>query len=121
MMKWSIGSATISHRPLLKEVATALVHKGGILAVLNQPERALAAYGEVVDRCEKECSHPHAWLTEYALLKKAGLEFECHRHEAAIRTAGRVIEERRTDSRENLAAGSPDPRQGDPRKRRPVR
>ena len=96
------GSATPT---LLEPVANAFVNKGAMLGVLNRPEEAMMAFDEVVNRFGERTSPPYPMMTEHALLEKAQIELECHRHEAAIRTAGRVLEQRLTEAPENRLRG----------------
>ena len=90
---------------LLQMVANALVNKGATLAALKQPEDAMATYGEVVHRFGEHTSLPQPELAEHALLEKAHLELKHHRHEAAIRTAGLVLEQCLTESPQHRLRG----------------
>ena len=90
---------------LLEPVAKALANKGATLGVLNRQEEALMAFDEVVRRVGERTSPPYPEMTEHALLEKAHIELECSRHEAAIRTAGRVLEQRLTEAPESRLRG----------------
>ena len=90
---------------LLEPVADAFLYKGGILGVLDRLEEALAVFDEVVRRFGERTSPPYPEMTERALLEKAHIELEFSRHEAAIRTAGRVLEQRLTEAPENRLRG----------------
>ena len=106
---------------LVDEVATALVNKGEILIGLNRLEEALAVYGEVVHRFGESRSPALRAMVEWAYLQKAEIELWGRRYEAAIGTAGQVLDERRTTLLENRLRGPPDPCKGDSRNRRCVR
>ncbi len=90
---------------LLQGVAMALAGKGSALRTLNRPEEALAIYDEVVRRFgESDASDCRSWAGT-ALLAKAEVELALRRYGAAIETAGRALEPRRTESRENRLRG----------------
>lgn len=72
-------------------VEQALVVKGVILDKMDRPLEALTAFDEAVHRLAKGASTaPDDWMAE-ALLRRAGMEFTCLRHEAAVETAGRAL------------------------------
>ena len=90
---------------LLQCVAVALLGKGTALHSLNRPGEALAIYEEVVRRFGKSESSECRSCAEIALLGKAEVELALRRYKAAIETAGRVLEPRRTASRESRLHG----------------
>ena len=91
--------------PVLREAAaTAFVNKGVALRRLRRLEEALVAFDEAVRRFEEIPFPLDQELAEYALLGKASLELECRKYEAAIRTAGRVLEQK-TGALESRARG----------------
>ena len=104
---------------LLERVAKALVNKGVTLGGLDRPEEALDAWDEVVSRFEGSKSSTLRGWSEIALLGKADLELKSQRYEAAIETAGRVLDQRLTKTptgrwqgyliraKANLANGDP--------------
>ena len=95
-----------SETPVILEwVAMALVNKGIALVQLNRQEEALAAFDEVARRFEE---NEHPALREQAaiaLIEKSDLEVRNQRYGAGIETAGWVIDQRLTESPENLWQG----------------
>ncbi|MCY4441768.1 MAG: tetratricopeptide repeat protein [Deltaproteobacteria bacterium] len=72
-------------------VAQALVVKGVVLDALDQPLDALTAFDEAIQRLGQSASAvPGEWMEE-ALLRKAGVELEGLRYEAAIESVGRAL------------------------------
>ena len=96
-----VGRFGASENPaLLEPVAQALYFKGVALGRLDRSEEALAVYDEVVRRFgTSESSNCRSW-TESALADKASIELMLQRYEAAIETAGRVLEPQQTESQE---------------------
>ena len=90
---------------LLERVATALVGKGLALRTLNRPEEALATYDETARRFGESESSNCRFCAGIALLDKAEVELALRRYGAAIETAGRALEPRRTESREGRLRG----------------
>ena len=78
---------------LLERVARALVNKGATLGRLDRPREALEAWEEVVSRFGGSKSSALRGWSEIALLGKADLEWKSQRYEAAIETAGRVLDQ----------------------------
>ena len=90
---------------LLEQVAMALVGKGFALRALNRLEESLAIYDETVHRFgESDASDCRFWAG-IALLDKAEVELALRRYGAAIETADRALEPRRTESREGRLRG----------------
>ena len=77
---------------LLETVGRALVAKGAAFDMLNRPEEALAVYDEATRRFGKHEFPALRMPIEFALLRKAELELGRGRREAAIETAGRVLD-----------------------------
>ena len=104
---------------LLEGVARALVYKGATLGGLDRPEEELTAYDEVVSRFGGSKSTALRGWSEIALFAKAALELKSRRYEAAVETAGRVLDQPFTESlasrwqghliraRASLASGGP--------------
>ena len=90
---------------LLEQVAEALVNKGATLGGLHRPEEALTIWDEVVSRFGGSKSSALRGWTEIALLGKAVLELKGRRYEAAIETAGRVLDQPFTESPANRWRG----------------
>ena len=77
-------------------IAFAFYGKASVLTDLNRTVEALPAYDEAACRFETS-GHPILReLAGSALLAKANLELEDRRYEAAIETAGRVLDQRLT-------------------------
>ena len=82
-------------------IAFAFYGKASVLTELNRTEETLAAYDEAAGRI-KTSEHPALRkLAGSALLAKANLELADGRYEAAIETAGRVLDQPFTVSPEN--------------------
>ena len=92
--------------PALRErLALALVGRGLAYSDLNQAQEALAAYEQVIHQFGEYESFPvRAWV-EFAVVKKADLELEHRRYEAAINTVGGVLEQGRTELKELQCQG----------------
>ena len=90
---------------LVEPLAVAFTYKGMTLGQQSRTEEALAALDEVVRRFGADDSPLLRAQVEEALLEKAELELECRRYEAAALTAGRVLDEARTQSLENRWRG----------------
>ena len=89
-------------RPL---IALAFFGKASVLAGLNRTAEALPAYDEAACRFETN-EHPALRkLAGSALLAKANLELTDGRYEAAIETAGRVLDQHFTKSPANRWGG----------------
>ena len=86
---------------VLDQIAMALLNKESILLALNRPAEALAACNQMVHRFGESESLRLRASTELALLARADIELESQGYEAATETAGRVLDERRTESPEN--------------------
>ena len=85
-------------RPL---IALAFLGKASVLAGLNRTVEALAACDEAACRIETS-EHPESRkLAGSVLLSKADLELKCGRYEAAVETAGRVLDQHVTGSPAN--------------------
>ena len=90
---------------ILQPAAMAFAVKGEVLGRLDRPQDALAAYDEMMRRLgEGDLPAFGMWIEE-ALLGKAEIELKCARYEAAAATAGRMLEQRRTESPENRSRG----------------
>ena len=83
----------------------ALLRKGNLLGELGRSEEALATCEEVGRRLGESTFPRDQRLAEYALVRKASFELECRRYEAAIRTAGQILERCRPDSSGNRVHG----------------
>ena len=111
-------------QPCAELAASAHAFKGRSLAALNRPEEALAAHDAAARRF-KALEHPALGaLAEQLFLEKAEIEHRCGRHETAIETAGRAMEQLATVSSEARLRGhlirvratlaSGDPSRGEP-------
>ena len=111
-------------QPCAELAASAYAFKGRSLAALNRPEEALAAHNAAARRF-KALEHPALGaLAEQSSLEKAEIEHRYGRHETAIETAGRAIEQLATESSEARLRGhlirvravlaSGDPSRGEP-------
>ena len=94
----------MSREPALA-TAVALVNKALTLETMRRPEDAVATYGEAVRRLEESEAPALRSLLDRALLGKANMELECRRFDAAVETAGRLLERCCPDSPENRLAG----------------
>ena len=82
-------------------IAFAFFGKASVLTGLNRTVEALPAYDEAACRIETS-EHPEfRKLAGSALLSKADLELKCGRYEAAVETAGRVLDQHFTESPAN--------------------
>ena len=82
-------------------IAFAFLGKASVLAGLNRTVEALPACDEAARRIETS-EHPESRkLAGSALLSKAELELKCGRYEAAVETAGRVLDQHVTGSPAN--------------------
>ena len=111
-------------QPCAELAASAYAFKGRSLAALNRPEEALAAHDAAARRF-KALEYPALGaLAEQSSLEKAEIEHRYGRHETAIETAGRAIEQLATESSEARLRGhlirvravlaSGDPSRGEP-------
>ena len=88
--------------PAFRELtALAFAFKGKVLGNLNRPEDTLAAYEEMSRRLGEDELPALSTPIEDALLEKAEVELKCRRFEAAVDTAGRLLDRDRTGSPEN--------------------
>ena len=95
-----------SATPALQEkVAMALVAKGVTLNGLQRPDDALAAYDEVVRRFGTSRVPRLVAAIALALAGRAHLEIERRQFEAAIKTAGRLLDRCGAESREHRLRG----------------
>ena len=86
-------------------VALAFARRGFSFAALNRPEEALADHGEAARRFGT-IEHPALRaLAGHSFLEQADCEHKCGRHEAAIETAGRAIEQLAKESPEGRLRG----------------
>ena len=86
-------------------VAQALVVKGVILDAMGQPLDALTALDEAIHRLGQSASAVPGEWTEEALLRKAGVELEGLRYEAAIESVSRALAGLRPESLARRARG----------------
>ena len=85
---------------VLQWVAKALFNKGSLLDRMQRPDDAVVAYDDLVRRFGgNEAVSLHSW-SEDALLRKAEIEIGSERYEAAAKTAGRILDQRRPASPE---------------------
>ena len=77
---------------VLERVATALTNKGAALDAQDRPREALKSYDEVVHRFGEGATPALGLKVTEALLGRAKIEIEGRQFEAAVETAGRVIE-----------------------------
>ena len=85
--------------------AVALVNKALTLETMRRPEDALATYDEAARRLETSEVPALRSLTDRALLGKARMELERRQFDAAVETAGRLLDRCGADSPENRLAG----------------
>ena len=86
-------------------IAFAFFGKASVLTGLNRTVEALPSYDEAACRIETS-EHPEfRKLAGSALLSKADLELKCGRYDAAIETAGRVLDQYVTVSPANRRDG----------------
>ena len=90
---------------LVEPLVVALTYKGMTLGEQNRAEEGLAVLEEVVRRFGGEDSPSLRGRVEKALLEKAEIELECRRYDAAASTAGRVLDESKTQSLEKRWRG----------------
>ncbi len=100
-------------------VAFALVGRASVLAGLSRAEEALVAFDEAAHRFGTSEYPMSREMAERALLSKADLELTCEQYEAAIETAGQVLDQHLPESpvsrwrghlirgRATLASGDP--------------
>ena len=100
-------------------IAFAFYGKASVLAELNRTVEALPAYDEAARRFETSEHSVIRMMAGSALLSKADLELKCGRYEAAMETAGQVLDQHLTESpasrwqghliraKANLAGGAP--------------
>ena len=90
---------------IFQPAVMAFAVKGEVLGKLNRPRDALVAYDEMMRRIgEDEFPAFGMWIEE-ALLGKAEIELKCEQYDVAAATAGRMLEQRRTESPENRSRG----------------
>ena len=103
---------------VLATVGTALVNKGIALDTLNRPKEASSAYDEATRRFGENESPMLQTMIGFAFVRKAELELERGRYEAAIEAATRALDRNFTDlpaywrshlarAKAGLAAGNP--------------
>ena len=100
-------------------IAFAFYGKASVLTELNRTVEALPAYDEAARRFETSEHSMIRMMAGSALLSKADLELKCGRYEAAMETAGQVLDQHLTESpasrwqghliraKANLAGGAP--------------
>ena len=103
---------------VLATVGTALVNKGIALDTLDRPKEASSAYDEATRRFGENESPMLQTMIGFAFVRKAELELERGRYEAAIEAATRALDRNFTDppvywrshlarAKAGLAAGNP--------------
>ena len=103
---------------VLATVGTALVNKGIALDTLNRPKEASSTYDEATRRFGENESPMLQTMIGFAFVRKAELELERGRYEAAIEAATRALDRNFTDlpaywrshlarAKAGLAAGNP--------------
>ena len=87
---------------LIEPLAVAMTYKGITLGEQNRAEEGLAVLEEVVQRFGADDSPSLRGRVQKALLEKAEIELECRRYEAASNAASRALDDKGTQSHENL-------------------